>query len=90
MTKHHKSAHGKDFKVLAQIALFVLWEHFENQEKQMWLSLCKVHTRSWSGWERAANCYSLSKKIWVFQSTYCKSFHPDDVEAVDSVIKEFI
>ena len=42
ITKHHKSAHGRDFKLLAQVALFVIWDHLEDLEQSMWLSLCKV------------------------------------------------
>ena len=42
MTKHHKSAHGRDFKPLAQMALFVIWDQLDDQEQPVWLSLCKV------------------------------------------------
>lgn len=42
ITRHHKSAHGRDFKALAEVALFVLWDQLEDQEQPVWLSLCKV------------------------------------------------
>ena len=42
ITKYYKSALGRDFKLLAQVSLFAIWDHLDDQEQSMWLSLCKV------------------------------------------------
>ena len=40
---HYQSFIGRDFKALAQIALFLLTLYMTEQEKVVWLSLSKVH-----------------------------------------------
>ena len=44
LTKHHKSFVGRDFKALAQCALFVFRNYFKPEEKAVWLALSKVNT----------------------------------------------
>ena len=42
---HHKSFHGRDFKVLAQVAPFIFWDVFLPAEKAIWMKLSEVkHT----------------------------------------------
>ena len=40
---HYLSFHGRDFKILAQVGLFIFWDHLLPTEKPVWLSLCKVY-----------------------------------------------
>ena len=42
ITRYHQSCVGRDFKALAQMALFVLWRHLNEEEKEIWLLLSKV------------------------------------------------
>ena len=44
--KHHKSFHGRDFKILAQVAPFILWDLLLPQEKMIWTNLSKVHLQA--------------------------------------------
>lgn len=39
---YYKSALGRDYKLLAQIALFVIWDYLGDEEQQLWLAMCKV------------------------------------------------
>ena len=39
---YYKSALGRDYKLLAQMALFVIWDYLGNDEQQVWLAMCKV------------------------------------------------
>ena len=41
ITRYHGSGIGRDFKALAQMAPFVLWNYLDNKEK-MWLYLSNV------------------------------------------------
>ena len=50
ITRYYKSALGRDFKLLAQITVFDVWDYLEDQEQPMWLSLCKersIHKMPW-------------------------------------------
>ena len=40
--RYYGSLHGGDFKVFAQVGIFVLWEHLTTKQKDLWLSLSKV------------------------------------------------
>jgi len=40
--RYYQSFFGKDFKALAQVAPFVLWEELNDDDKSLWLSLSKV------------------------------------------------
>lgn len=40
--KHHKSFIGRNFKALAQCALFIFREIFTTNEKKVWFALSKV------------------------------------------------
>ena len=40
--QHYQSFNGHDFKVLAQIAMFILWDVLQPDEKVVWLNLSKV------------------------------------------------
>lgn len=42
ISKHFKSFVGRDFKALAQCALFIFGRHFTDQERTVWLALSKV------------------------------------------------
>ena len=42
IVKHFKSLHGGDLKLLAQIALFILWDFLTRTEKSVWKALSKV------------------------------------------------
>ena len=42
LCQYHQSFNGHDFKVLAQVALFILWDVLLPQEKAVWLNLSKV------------------------------------------------
>ena len=41
--RHYKSYLGHDFKLFAQMALFIVWEHLNKVQKQVWLTLSKVY-----------------------------------------------
>ncbi len=41
--RYHQSFSGRDFKVWAQMCLFIIWDYLEPNEKQVWLNLSKVH-----------------------------------------------
>ena len=43
MFKHHKSFVGRDFKALAQCALFLFRNYFTHAEREAWLALSKVY-----------------------------------------------
>ena len=40
---YYKSALGRDYKLLAQMALLILWDYLGDEEQQVWLAMCKVH-----------------------------------------------
>ena len=42
LCRHYKSFVGRDFKALAQVALFVLGPYMTADEKTVWLALSKV------------------------------------------------
>ena len=42
LTRHFKSFVGRDFKALAQSALFLFKCHFKETEKSVWLALSKA------------------------------------------------
>ena len=42
ITRYHGSCVGRDFKALAQMAPFVLWNYLEENERMIWLNLSKV------------------------------------------------
>ena len=39
---HHKSLIGRDYKLVAQVALYILWDHLTGPEKEVWKALSKV------------------------------------------------
>ena len=43
LCRHFRSFVGRDFKVIAQCALFLLGSYMTPAEKQVWLSLSKVY-----------------------------------------------
>ena len=42
LSKHCKSFVGKDFKALAQYALYIFNHYFSDNERAVWLALLKV------------------------------------------------
>ena len=42
LCNHYRSFVGRDFKALAQCALFVFRDYFSAEEKRVWLALSKV------------------------------------------------
>ena len=43
---HHRSFHGKDYKLWAQMAPFIIWPFITESQRRVWLSLSKVaHTQ---------------------------------------------
>ena len=40
--RHYKSYHGRDFKLFAQMALFIVWEYLDEVQKRVWLTLSNV------------------------------------------------
>ena len=40
--RYHKSFNGKDFKLLAQVARFIVWNYLSSAQKRVWLALSKV------------------------------------------------
>lgn len=42
LCQYHQSFNGNDFKVLAQMALFILWDFLLPKEKDVWLKLSMV------------------------------------------------
>lgn len=42
LCQHYKSFHGRDFKILAQIALYVFWDHLDTAEREVWKALTMV------------------------------------------------
>ena len=43
MNRYHKSLVGRDFKLRAQIGIFIVWTFLTPSEEKMWLSLAKVY-----------------------------------------------
>ena len=43
ITRYHKSCVGRDFKALAQMAPFVLWDHMDEADREVWLNLSQVN-----------------------------------------------
>ena len=74
---HYLSFHGRDFKILAQVCLFTLWDHLLPAEKQVWLSLCKVHSPRWILYTKQYQHETLQ----VFQIAYCEQTEIDEVES---------
>lgn len=46
IVKNHKSGLGRDYKLLAQMAVFVVWDYLNQREKSVWLSMSKVHVQT--------------------------------------------
>ena len=46
LCNHFRSFVGRDFKALAQCALFVFRDYFSPEEKRVWLALSKVYAVS--------------------------------------------
>ena len=42
ITRYYQSCVGRDYKALAQMAPFVLWEHLNSTERKLWLLLSEV------------------------------------------------
>lgn len=42
LCRHYRSFVGRDFKALAQVALFILGPYMTPEEKSVWLALSKV------------------------------------------------
>ena len=40
--KHYKSFHGRDFKIFAQMAIFIVWEYLDEVQQKVWLVLSNV------------------------------------------------
>ncbi|OAV86269.1 hypothetical protein PTTG_29993, partial [Puccinia triticina 1-1 BBBD Race 1] len=40
--KHHKSMVGKDFKIILQCAPFVFFQFMDEQQRELWRSLCRM------------------------------------------------
>ena len=40
--RYYKSFNGKDFKMLAQVCLFIIWDYLTSAQKRVWLALSKV------------------------------------------------
>ena len=40
---YFKSALGRDYRLLAQMVLFIIWDYLVgDEEQQVWLAMCKV------------------------------------------------
>ena len=50
LCQHHKSFHGRDFKILAQVAPFIFWDVLSPMEKAVWMKLSEVKTWHDSIW----------------------------------------
>lgn len=42
LCKVYGSFHGRDFKLLAQMSLFILWNYLTDAEKKVWLAFSEV------------------------------------------------
>lgn len=42
LLRYHNSLVGRDFKLWAQVGIFIVWDFLTSSEKLMWLSLAKV------------------------------------------------
>ena len=40
--RYYKSFHGHDFKLFAQMALFIVWEYLDEVQQKVWLTLSNV------------------------------------------------
>ncbi len=43
ITRYYQSCVGRDFKALAEMAPFILWEHLTCTERKIWLLLSEVY-----------------------------------------------
>ena len=89
LCRHSKSIHGRDYKLVAQYIVFIVWDYLTKDEKNIWKTLSKVYMA------RGSHVIMLIPTILfidqVFHYTYCNSTGSvDDVKTactsfVDSI-----
>jgi hypothetical protein len=82
--KYHKSFVGRDFKALAQCALFVFNKYFTTKEKAVWVALSKVYTLMFIMYVCDLNF------LQVFQFSYCDNCSATDKGAYQDTCGSFV
>lgn len=86
---HHNSLVGRDYKVWAQVGIFIVWPLLTQNEKNVWLSLAKVRLIYMAQLMRLI--YMAHNHIkQVFQIAYCKPFTSDDFSMITATGENFI
>ncbi len=82
LIKHYKSFVGRDFKAVAQCALFVFKNYFSNAEKCVWLWLVL-------GLICVPRIQKLEVLLQVFKISYCEFFNISDQTLCQEICKDF-
>eukprot|EP00731_Ephydatia_muelleri_P004968 Em0002g1144a len=77
VAKHYKSFVGRDFKALAQMALFVLFPYLSAAELEVWIAVSKVF--------KIAYCDPFDPEKMEYYKTVCQNF----VTAIENHLPEW-
>ena len=83
LCRHFRSFVGRDYKALAQVALFVLGPYMTESERIVWLALSKV---CFADYKATFHCLSSQ----VFRVTYCQKFHLSSRDECQRVCEGFV
>ena len=80
MTRYYKSFVGRDFKLLAQLAVHLLSPYMDDGEKEVWFKLSKVSAGN------TCNSYMFMHYMCqqVFRIAYCQPFDPEMVGSYEA------
>ncbi len=88
ITRYYQSCVGRDFKALAEMAPFILWEHLTDIERKIWVLLSEVcqQVHFISG----LNLLCHSVHMQVFRAAYCENVSKDSIKHVRDVTKQLL
>ena len=84
IAKYYKSFVGRDFKALAQLALFVFLPYLTAGEIEVWFALSKVSISIYK-W-----CNSNFACLQVFRMVYCQPFKPENIASYNAICLDFV
>ena len=85
--RYYKSFHGGDFKILSQIAPFLLWDYINSDQKKVCLALSKV---ACSYCDIALLKFmNIFFNIQVFRAAYCSPYYTEK-EEVRALCQNFV
>lgn len=85
LCRHFRSFIGRDFKTIAQCALFLLGPYMTPSEKLLWMSLSKVYSHT----QVHIFCYNPTV-LQVFKITYCQPFRYNSCREYQQVCENFV